>query len=142
MDRMTTFVTLPVQLMAFLPGNPESRTAELEKGTQQQTFNHIRAELRTSVGVYRTAEQIAADTGLSKMTVRRYLNDLIGTGESRKPGGLFHRKQTAGRISKPIKQTPGNGRKAHKKELSHEKEATPFGVRNTHGFHNMNYIGR
>ena len=41
--------------------NPESRTAELEKGIQRQTLNHIRAELRTSVGVYRTAEQIAAE---------------------------------------------------------------------------------
>ena len=51
------------------------------KGTQRKTLNHIRAELRTSVGVYRTAEQIAADTGLSKVTVRRYLNELIGTGE-------------------------------------------------------------
>lgn len=61
--------------------NPESRTAELEKGIQRQTLNHIRAELRTSVGVYRTAEQIAADTGLSKVTVRRYLNYLIGTGK-------------------------------------------------------------
>lgn len=48
---------------------------------ERQTLNHIRAELRTSVGVYRTAEQIAADTGLSKVTVRRYLNDLIGMGE-------------------------------------------------------------
>lgn len=61
--------------------NPDSRTAELEKGIQRQTLNHIRAELRMSVGVYRTAEQIAADTGLSKVTVRRYLNYLIGTGE-------------------------------------------------------------
>lgn len=61
--------------------NPDSRTAELEKGIQRQTLNHIRAELRTNVGVYRTAEQIAADTGLSKVTVRRYLNYLIGTGE-------------------------------------------------------------
>lgn len=60
--------------------NPDSRTAELEKGIQRQTLNHIRAELRTSVGVYRTAEQIAADTGLSKVKVRRYLNYLIGTG--------------------------------------------------------------
>lgn len=51
------------------------------KGTQRKTLNHICAELRTSVGVYRTAEQIAADTGLSKKTMRQYLNDLIGTGE-------------------------------------------------------------
>ena len=62
--------------------NPESRTAELEKGIQRQTLDHIRADLRKNTGLYRTAEQIAADTGLSKVTVRRYLNYLIGTKEA------------------------------------------------------------
>lgn len=62
--------------------NPESRTAELEKGIQRQTLDRIRADLRKSAGIYRTAEQIAADTGLSKVTVRRYLNYLIGTAEA------------------------------------------------------------
>ena len=62
--------------------NPESRTAELEKGIQRQTPDHIRADLRKNAGTYRTAEQIAADTGLSKVTVRRYLNYLIGTSEA------------------------------------------------------------
>lgn len=61
--------------------NPESRTAELEKGIQRQTLDHIRADLRKNASIYRTAEQIAADTGLSKVTVRRYLNYLIGTNE-------------------------------------------------------------
>ena len=62
--------------------NPESRTAELEKGIQRQTLDHIRADLRKNASAYRTAEQIAADTGLSKVTVRRYLNYLIGTNEA------------------------------------------------------------
>lgn len=62
--------------------NPESRTAELEKGIQRQTLDHIRADLRKNAASYRTAEQIAADTGLSKVTVRRYLNYLIGTNEA------------------------------------------------------------
>ena len=62
--------------------NPESRTAELEKGIQRQTLEHIRADLRKNANTYRTAEQIAADTGLSKVTVRRYLNYLIGTNEA------------------------------------------------------------
>ena len=62
--------------------NPESRTAELEKGIQRQTLDHIRADLRKNASTYRTAEQIAADTGLSKVTVRRYLNYLIGTNEA------------------------------------------------------------
>ena len=62
--------------------NPESRTAELEKGIQRQTLDHIRADLCKNASTYRTAEQIAADTGLSKVTVRRYLNYLIGTNEA------------------------------------------------------------
>lgn len=62
--------------------NPESRTAELEKGIQRQTLDHIRADLRKNAGTYRTAEQIAADTGLPKVTVRRYLNYLIGMNEA------------------------------------------------------------
>ena len=62
--------------------NPESRTAELEKGIQRQTLDHIRTDLRKNAGTYRTAEQIASDTGLSKVTVRRYLNYLIGMNEA------------------------------------------------------------
>ena len=62
--------------------NPESRTAELEKGIQRQTLDHIRADLRKNASTYRTAEQIASDTGLSKVTVRRYLNYLIGMNEA------------------------------------------------------------
>ena len=38
--------------------------------------------LRKNASTYRTAEQIAADTGLSKVTVRWYLNYLIGTNEA------------------------------------------------------------
>lgn len=49
---------------------------------QRQTLAHIRDDLRKNMSVYRTAEQIAADTGLSKVTVRRYLNYLIGTNEA------------------------------------------------------------
>ena len=60
----------------------ESRTAELEKGIQRQTLDHIRADLQKNAGTYRTAEQIATDTNLSKVTVRRYLNYLIGTNEA------------------------------------------------------------
>ncbi len=60
----------------------ESRTAELEKGIQRQTLSHVQAELQRQGQDYRTAEQLAAETGLSKVTVRRYLNYLIGTGEA------------------------------------------------------------
>lgn len=60
----------------------ESKSAELEKGLQRQTLDLVRANLRSVPrGEYRTAEQLASDTGLSKVTVRRYLNYLIGIDE-------------------------------------------------------------
>lgn len=61
--------------------NPESRSAELEKGLQRPTLELIRAHLKDNDKVYLTAEQISSNTGLSKVTVRRYLNYLIGLGE-------------------------------------------------------------
>lgn len=60
--------------------DPDSRQAELEKGIQRQTLDRVREQLRLHPGQYRTAEQLSADTGLSKVTIRRYLNYLIGTG--------------------------------------------------------------
>lgn len=60
--------------------NPESRSAELEKGLQRPTLELIRSHLKER-NTYSTAEQISTDTGLSKVTVRRYLNYLIGINE-------------------------------------------------------------
>lgn len=61
--------------------NPDSRMAELEKGIQRATLENIRAYLKDNGQEYKTAEQISLDTGLSKVTIRRYLNYLIGTRE-------------------------------------------------------------
>lgn len=63
--------------------NPISRNAELEKGIQRPTLEHIRAYLDTNKNEYRTAEQISSEIGLSKVTVRRYLNYLISQGEAK-----------------------------------------------------------
>ncbi len=70
------------ELIRIRRPNPESRSAELEKGIQRQTLDHVRADLNKAAGNYRTAEQIATDTGLSKVTVRRYLNYLISLSEA------------------------------------------------------------
>lgn len=61
--------------------NPISRNAELEKGIQRPTLETIRAYLNTNKNLYLTAEQISSDIGLSKVTIRRYLNYLISQGE-------------------------------------------------------------
>ena len=51
---------------------------ELPKGIQQQTLDIILEHMKKNSGKYLTCEQIATDTGFTKMTVRRYMNYLIG----------------------------------------------------------------
>ena len=53
--------------------------AGLEKGMQQQTLDLIMESLVSDAhsSAYLTSEQIATETGLSKVTVRRYINYLI-----------------------------------------------------------------
>ncbi|MBR3458043.1 MAG: response regulator [Selenomonadaceae bacterium] len=53
--------------------------AELEKGIQRQTLDRILGYLEDEEqkAQYRTCEQLAKETGLSKVTVRRYMNYLI-----------------------------------------------------------------
>lgn len=68
-------------MVCALQSNPESHTTELEKDVRRQTLDHIRADLRKNANAHRTAEQIVDDTGLSKATVRWYLNCLIGANE-------------------------------------------------------------
>ena len=53
--------------------------ADLEKGIQRQTLDRILGylECKEQRTQYRTCEQLAKETGLSKVTVRRYMNYLI-----------------------------------------------------------------
>ena len=51
---------------------------ELPKGIQQQTLDTILEHMKKNSGTYLTSEQIAVSTGFTKMTVRRYMNYLIG----------------------------------------------------------------
>lgn len=55
----------------------ESSYNVLRKGLQQQTLDKILEFMGKNSGRYLTSEQIATDTGFSKMTVRRYMNYLI-----------------------------------------------------------------
>ena len=61
--------------------NPSSRSLELDKGMQRQTLERIRDCMGAHPAAYLTAEQVAGETGLSKITVRRYLNYMIETDE-------------------------------------------------------------
>lgn len=53
---------------------------DLHKGLNQKTLDHIHQYLRERPGEAQTCEGLSAATGLSKVTIRRYLNYLIETG--------------------------------------------------------------
>ncbi|WP_394524563.1 response regulator [Lacrimispora sp. JR3] len=71
------------QLISVRRPSPQSREMELQKGVQRQTLNRIHFCLQSYQGEYLTSEQISAETGLSKVTVRRYMNYLIENNEVR-----------------------------------------------------------
>lgn len=54
-----------------------TKKAELQKGVQQKTLDKIRICLSAHPGNYLPCEQIASETGLSRVTIRRYMNFLI-----------------------------------------------------------------
>lgn len=70
------------RMLSVAKPNPKSKALELEKGMQRQTLDKVRACLRQFGGQYLTAEQIGSAAGLSKITVRRYMNYLIENGEA------------------------------------------------------------
>lgn len=65
------------QLLKAAPVSKQSRKMELQKGLQRQTLEKINACLQAHPGALLTSEEIASETGLSKVTVRRYMNFLI-----------------------------------------------------------------
>ena len=58
-----------------------TKKAELQKGVQQKTLDKIRVCLSAHPGNYLPCEQIASETGLSWVTIRRYMNILIEENE-------------------------------------------------------------
>ena len=53
-----------------------TKKTELQKGVQQKTLDKIRVCLSAHPGNYLPCEQIASETGLSRVTIRRYMNFL------------------------------------------------------------------
>ena len=62
---------------------PETATHELRKGLNVKTLGSIEALIRENPAGPHTCESISAESGLSKVTVRHYLNYLIETGTLR-----------------------------------------------------------
>lgn len=58
-----------------------TKKAELQKGVQKKTLDKIRVCLSAHPGNYLPCEQIASETGLSRVTIRRYMNFLIEENE-------------------------------------------------------------
>ena len=69
------------QLDEFLSGPSLSKHSEKEilpsKGLQSKTLEAIRSYLNQHIGEGLTSEQIADEVGLSRVTIRRYMNYLI-----------------------------------------------------------------
>ena len=87
----------------LLVGGPAAGT-DLRKGLHQRTLAHVCEVLQGQRGEKHTCESISAATGLSKVTVRRYLNYLIETGQvvssidyetGGRPGVLYRVKEDA-----------------------------------------------
>lgn len=57
------------------------RESELAKGLQDKTLEKIRTHMQANKGMFHTSEEIAGTAGLSRVTIRRYMNYLIEAGE-------------------------------------------------------------
>lgn len=63
-------------------GAPETEHSDLRKGLNPKTLSHLYEYLRQHPGEKHTCESLSTASGLSKVTVRRYLNYLIETGQA------------------------------------------------------------
>ena len=83
----------------FIPGGTVSSDPAPPKGMQENTLALIRTGLRAAPPQGLTSDALARQTGLSAVTVRRYLNYLVEKGEAvstinydtgGRPGRLYH----------------------------------------------------
>jgi len=63
------------KIIAFKPAQP------LEKGLQEQTLNLIRSYLGCHADIFLSSNEIANEVGLSRITIRRYMNYLLENHE-------------------------------------------------------------
>lgn len=65
----------------LLGAEPAGEKAHLTKGLQDKTLSMLRELLRAQGDALLTSEELATASGLSRVTVRRYMNYLIDAGE-------------------------------------------------------------
>lgn len=70
------------QLLSLQKLSSKSKEMEFQKGIQRKTLESIRCCLKQYENQYLTSEQIAIETGFSKVTIRRYMNYLIEQNEA------------------------------------------------------------
>ncbi len=70
------------QLINLKKSTAKTQEMEFEKGIQRKTLELIRKCLKEHQGKFLSSEQIAFETKLSKVTIRRYMNYLIGKNEA------------------------------------------------------------
>lgn len=74
--------TLPQLAIDKMIGSKEYNEKEqLSKGMQDKTLNKLRELMQNAQGRMLTCDEIAASSGLSRVTVRRYMNYMIDAGE-------------------------------------------------------------
>lgn len=69
------------ELINLRQGASEEKQMELSKGLQDKTIYLIRGYMNERKNEFLTSEEISAETGLSKVTVRRYMNYFIESNE-------------------------------------------------------------
>lgn len=65
------------QLISLQPPSPKSKEMIFQKGIQRKTLEIICYCLKQHKDGYLTSEEIAMETNLSKVTIRRYMNYLV-----------------------------------------------------------------
>ena len=69
--------TMLDQLLNAAPAKLNFETQDLRKGLNQMTLDRVKSYLRERPDEKHTCESLSAALGLSKVTIRRYLNYLI-----------------------------------------------------------------
>lgn len=68
------------QLFSISDSTPDS-SPQLSKGLNESTLHMIRSFLKEHPGEFFTSEQVAEQTHLSRITIRRYMNYMVDTNE-------------------------------------------------------------
>lgn len=77
----STLAQTDIDKLLTAPDRTNSSSNRLAKGLNESTLNLIRDFLKANSGNMYTSEQIAEQIHLSRITIRRYMNYMVDTGE-------------------------------------------------------------